>query len=330
MRLGVLDVGSNTVHLLVVDAHRGGHPTPTLSESSPLRLAELVGEDGRLGVPGSDALVGAVDDARRLADRLGAEDLVAFATSATRDAADAPEVLARVQAETGVHLRVLSGRDEARVTFLAVRRWFGWSAGRILGLDIGGGSLEVATGVDEVPDEALSFPLGAGRLTRERLPGDPPRRRDVAALREHVREELALTMPVVLRAGEPELVVATSKTFRSLARVAGAAPSSRGPRVPRELTRKGVAGVVAQAGRATVAERAGWPGVSPRRAHQLLAGAVVAEVAMDLLSADRLRICPWALREGVVLTYLDALHDRTLLGGTDAAPPPPRPAVLGA
>ena len=94
-------------------------------------------------------------------------------------------------AETGVALQVLSGVDESRLTFLAVRRWYGWSAGRIINIDIGGGSLELSNGVDEEPEVALSLPLGAGRLTREWLPDDPPGRRRVAMLRDWLANELA-------------------------------------------------------------------------------------------------------------------------------------------
>src|SRR5664280_1055413 len=130
MRLGVLDVGSNTVHLLVVDAHRGGHPIPTFSEKSELRLAELLRPDGALSRRGEDRLIEAICAARESAERYGTEDLVAFATSAVRDATNSESVLARVRAETGVALAVLTGPDEARMTFLAVRRWLGWSAGR--------------------------------------------------------------------------------------------------------------------------------------------------------------------------------------------------------
>ena len=104
---------------------------------------------------------------------------MAFATSAVRDAMDGAEVIEAVRDQTGVDLVVLPGGDEAAMTFLAVRRWFGWSAGRLLCLDIGGGSLEIAAGRDETPDLAVSVPLGAGRLTREWLPGDPPSRKDV-------------------------------------------------------------------------------------------------------------------------------------------------------
>ena len=109
-----------------------------------------------------------------VAEDQGVEDLLAFATSAIREAPNGDEVLGRVLDESGVDLQVLSGEDESRLTFLAARRWFGWSSGRLLVIDIGGGSLELAAGLDEEPDAALSLPLGAGRLTRASLHRDPP------------------------------------------------------------------------------------------------------------------------------------------------------------
>ncbi|MEX2290795.1 MAG: hypothetical protein WD794_10775 [Mycobacteriales bacterium] len=307
MRLGVLDVGSNTVHLLIVDAHRGGHPDPVRSHKTPLHLAALLQADGSLGPRGTGVLVDAVAAARVAAQDEGVEDLMAFATSAVRDATDSADVLAAVRERTGVELLVLPGEDEARLTFLAVRRWFGWSAGRLLCLDIGGGSLEIGAGRDEEPDEALSLPLGAGRTTRDRLPGDPPSPRDVAALREHVGATLAAALPRLLAVGRPDLGVATSKTLRSLARLDGAAPYAKGPRVPRVLTRKGLDGIVGRLARMTAAQRAELPGVSPDRAAQLLAGAVVAHEAMLAFDLAELSICPWALREGVILRRLDWL-----------------------
>ena len=141
-----------------------------------LRLAEHIDGAGRLTRRGADALVESVAVACRSARERGCDDLLAFATSALRDARDGVKVLDRVRSETGVDLQLLTGPDEARLTFLAVRRWFGWSAGRLVVLDIGGGSLELACGLDEEPELAESVPLGAGRLTRERLRGDPPRR----------------------------------------------------------------------------------------------------------------------------------------------------------
>ncbi len=307
MRLGVLDVGSNTVHLLVVDAHQGGHPDPVRSHKEELRLAELLQADGALGPRGTAALCAAVEEARSAAREEGVEDLVAFATSAVRDATDSADVLAAVREQTGVELLVLPGSDEARLTFLAVRRWFGWSSGRLLCLDIGGGSLELATGRDEDPDIALSLPLGAGRLTRDRLPGDPPRRRDVDAVRAYAREQVAGVREELLSLGPPDRAVATSKTFRSLARLDGAAPYAQGPRVPRRLRRSGLDRIVAELAPMSTAARSGLPGVSPGRAQQLLAGALVAQATLDVLGVEQVSICPWALREGVILRRLDWL-----------------------
>jgi exopolyphosphatase / guanosine-5'-triphosphate,3'-diphosphate pyrophosphatase len=307
MRLAVLDVGSNTVHLLVVDAHRGAHPLPASSHKSDLHLAEHLTDDGGIDPEGADALVGAVRGALAVAEDQGAEDLMAFATSALREAPNGPDVLSRVRRETGVDLEVLEGRDEARLTFLAVRRWFGWSAGRLLVVDIGGGSLELALGIDEEPDVTESLPLGAGRLTRTRLPGDPPAKDDVKALRKHVRTELARVLRPFHADGAPDHAVATSKTFRQLARITGAAPASEGQTVPRALVAADLDLWVARLAEMTTAERAGLPGVSQARAPQLLAGALVAQATMDLFALDRLAICPWALREGIILRRLDWL-----------------------
>lgn len=305
VRLGVLDVGSNTVHLLVVDAHRGAHPTPMSSAKELLRLAEQVDRAGRITRAGEDLLVNAVQVCAAQAAEAGCEEVMAFATSALREAVNSSKVLARVERETGVTLTVLSGVDEARLTFLAVRRWCGWSAGRILALDIGGGSLELATGLDEDPDVAVSVPLGAGRVSRERLPQDPPDRTAVAELREWLAEQLRPVAVTLLEAGGPEKVVATSKTFRSLARLAGAAPSAAGPRVRRALSLTALRQLIAFISRMTAADRAELDGVSSARSQQLLAGALVAEASMRALGVEEVEICPWALREGVILRRLD-------------------------
>lgn len=305
MRLGVLDVGSNTVHLLVVDAHPGACPLPAHSHKAELRLAQLLDDSGAIGDDGIEKLIAVVREALQAAEDKGVEDLLPFATSAVRDAGNADDVLARVEAETGVRLQVLSGEEEARLTFLAVRRWFGWSAGKLLVLDIGGGSLEIAYGMDEEPDTAVSLPLGAGRLTAGWLPDDPPAPEDVRALRRHVRAQIARTVGEFSRFGAPDHVVATSKTFKQLARIAGAARSAEGPYVQRELKRESLEAWVPRLAGMTTDQRAELPGVSEGRANQLLAGALVAEGAMDLFGVENLEICPWALREGVILRRLD-------------------------
>ncbi len=283
------------------------------SSKATLRLSENTDAAGNITRAGADRLVGEVGDFATIARKSGCEELMAFATSAVRDAHNSDAVLERVGTETGVTLQTLSGVDEARLTFLAVRRWYGWSAGRILNLDIGGGSLELTSGSDEDPDAAFSLQLGAGRLTRDWLDADPPGKRRVAVLRDWLDAELATPAKEILSAGDPDRAVGTSKTFRSLARLTGAAPSAAGPRVTRTLTADGLRQLIAFISRMTASDRAELEGVSADRSPQLVAGALVAEASMRALSIDTIEICPWALREGLILRKLDTESDSDLV-----------------
>ena len=321
MRMGVLDVGSNTVHLLVVDAHRGARPLPAYKDKTELRLIELLDEDGSITDEGADRLIECCRRAVEIAEDKGAQSMLAFATSALREAVNGTAVLEQVREQAGVDLQVLSGEDEARLTFLAVRRWYGWSSGRLLSLDIGGGSLEIAGGIDEDPDVAVSLPLGAARLTREWLPSDPPSKDEVRELRRHVRAEVAAIVGSVNRYGLPDQSVASSKTFRSLARIAGAAPSAEGLYARRKLSRDDARGLVKKLSTMSVEERADLPGVSAGRAGQLLAGAIVADAAIDLFEVQSVGICPWALREGIILRRLDQLENGSGLSSEPRDPP---------
>ena len=200
---------------------------------------------------------------------------------------------------------MLSGEDEARLTFLAVRRWFGWSAGRLAVFDIGGGSLEIAGGVDERPDVAWSLPLGAARLARyfDHTPSDDELRR----LRKKIRTEIARDAGNLLRSGTPHRAAATSKTFRSLARICGAAPSDEGALVSRTLHVDALTDWIPKLVAMSAEELADLPGVSQSRTHQIVPGALVAEACMDIFDLEELEICPWALREGVILERIDRL-----------------------
>lgn len=305
VRLGVLDVGSNTVHLVAVDARTGGHPTPMSDWKTSLRLVEMLDADGNIDDKGLRKLTSSVAEAADLAGKLGCVEMMPFATSAVRSAANSQSVLDHVESETGVRLEVLSGESEARLTFLAVRRWYGWSAGRITNLDIGGGSLEISTGSDEEPDMAFSLDLGAGRLTHDWFVTDPPARKKVNLLRDYIDAELASPARQVRNLGEARLAVGTSKTFRTLARLTGSAPSSAGPHVKRTLTAPGLRQLIAFISRMTAADRAELEGISSDRSHQIVAGALVAEATMRSLGLERIEICPWALREGVILRRID-------------------------
>src|SRR5215469_1267081 len=307
MRLGVLDVGSNTVHLLVVDAHQGARPLPAFSLKDELHLTDHLDAENRLSQVCASRLLEFVREALVIAEDKGVHEILAFATSAVRDASNGDEILHWIEAETRVPIQVLPGTEESRLTFLAARRWFGWSSGRLLLLDIGGGSLEIASGQDEDPLVAVSLPLGANRLTRYWLSGAPPDRDEVSRLRKHVRAEIAAAASAIRSAGAPDHCVATSKTFRQLARITGAAPSSEGVYVKRTLRHEDVTELAERLAKMAVRDRAALPGVSRLRAPQLAAGAIVADAAMDLFGVPELEICPWALREGVILRRMDSL-----------------------
>jgi exopolyphosphatase/guanosine-5'-triphosphate,3'-diphosphate pyrophosphatase len=314
MRLAVLDIGSNTVNMLVTDGN-GGVPIPVHTWKVRTGLAEHLGPDGTVGPEGLRRVVAAV---RLAADELRharVDHLFGYATAAVRDAPNRDQVLDEAESATGIRLGTLSGVEEAQLTFLAARRWFGWQAGPMLMVDIGGGCLEVAFGRDRLPESALSLPLGAGRLTREFLgDGEPPPARDVRRLRRHVRDQIHRVAPRTSWES-PRTAVAASKMFQQLARLTGAAPLRLGPFVTRRLQRRALRPWIDRLAAMPVRRRAELPGVSAHRARQALAGAIVAYEAMRELKIDAVQICPWGLREGILLRQLEVrqpeLHSAT-------------------
>ncbi len=303
-RLGVLDIGSNTVHLLVFDTGRR-RPVPTASERSVVRLMRYVDDDGAITDEGVGALSAAVESATTRARREKVDEILVMVTSAIREATNGEQVLSHLRDLIGTDVQVLSGPEEARLTFLAVRRWYGWVAGRLLVLDIGGGSLEVATGADEEPDLAVSLPLGAGRLTHDLLPDDPPSRAQLAALTAAVDDALHPLVGQMAQMPEPDHVVATSKTFRSLARLAGMTTPGVGPEPRWRMSTEQLADWVPRLARIPAEQRMELPGITPERTYQIVAGAIVAERLLTRLGVTTVEICPWALREGALLRWLD-------------------------
>lgn len=307
LRLGVLDIGSNTVHLAVMDVAPGARPVPFGGERAVVRVMRYLQPDGSISDEGVDALLSAVEHAVGRAREADVDELMPMATSALREATNGPEVLAAVGRLAGTPAQVLTGIEEARLTFLAARRWHGWGAGRLLLLDIGGGSLEIACGDDEEPDLAFSVPLGAGRTTMSHLPEDPPTKAQVKDLKHHVRDVLAPVAAEFDAAPAPDHVVATSKTFRSLARLSGMLVQAVGPDERWRMRRSQLADWVPRLARLDAEGRAMLPGITPERTYQIVGGAVVAVETMKALGVDELEICPWALREGAILRRIDRL-----------------------
>lgn len=307
MRLGVLDIGSNTVHLLVADVRPGGRPLAQTSQRTVLRLMRYLEPDGAISEEGVRALVAAVTDARRVAQEENVVEFIATATSAVREARNGEDVIARIEAALGQDLQVLGGESEARFTFLAVRRWFGWSAGQILLFDIGGGSLEMAAGGDELPDVAASVPLGAGRMTVEFLPNDPPSEDAIEALRVHARATLQPVADSFSELPRPDHVVGSSKAIRSLAKLAGYPMPGWSGIERMVLPRSSLKSWIPRLARMPAESRQELPGITADRTFQIVAAAVVLHQAMKVMDIDELEVSPWALREGVLLRYIESL-----------------------
>ena len=301
MLLGVLDVGSNTIHLQVMQAHPGARPTPTTNLKTELRLTDYLDELGNISPLGVEELHKAISEALVHAKEFKTEEIVAFATSAIREATNGAEVIKEISERHNIELQILNGTEEAAMTFLAARRWLGWSSGRLLILDIGGGSLEMAVGDDEYPDESVSLPLGAARLTRTFLQSDPYTSKEVKKLEEYVKESLSASLPPALEEHRADHFVATSKTFRTLARLNEFWFKDNPKKLNISSLEKAIPKLLAM----NNTERSELPGVSSNRALQIVAGAIVAYSALSKLELDEVEICPWALREGIVLKWLD-------------------------
>ena len=288
-------------------APRRCRPTPTRSRCGSPSTSTRTARSAPTGV---DALTAFTAQALVVAEDKGCEEMLGFATSAVRDAR---QLRGGAGPRRGAHRRrasrSCSGEDEARLTFLAVRRWFGWSAGRLAVFDIGGGSLEIAGGRRRGARRGLVAAAGRGPAgPRAGFADARPTTRRSAQLRRTIRAEIARDAGNLLRAGAPDRAAATSKTFRSLARICGAAPSGEGRWCRRVLRARRPARVDAQARRDDApSELAELPGVSPSRTHQIVPGALVAEAVHGHLRARGAEICPWALREGVILERLDQI-----------------------
>ncbi|MEU9955150.1 Ppx/GppA family phosphatase [Streptomyces sp. NPDC050982] len=308
MRVSVVDAGSNTVRLAIADTD-AGVPLPVHTVKWKLRLSEHVQPDGAIADETLERLIQAVAAAGRTAQDWNASAPLAFATAVVRRAPNRQQVLDTVQARTGIHMRTLPGETEAELTFLAARRWMGWHAGPLAVLDIGGGSLEVAYGRGRLPDFAVSLPLGANRLTHDFFTTqDPPTETEIKALRRTVRHQLR-DVAERIRWENPRTVVVTSRTFQQLARLCGAAPGRHGPFKRRTMHRQHLGKAINVLAAVPTAERAQLSGISTPRAAQSLAGAIVGHTAMKLMALRTVTVCPWAVREGVLLRHIEDGED---------------------
>ena len=305
VRFGILDLGSASFHLLVADATADGDVRRVLRERVMLRLGAAVADGGR--VP-DDVCERAVETARLLGEsarNAHTDLLIPVATAALRDASNGVDLARRIGEAVGVSTRILSGGEEARLTFAAFRRKLKIGSRLALGLDLGGGSLELITGDESEVRFDTTLPLGAARLHAELVRSDPMSRDEKRAVRTHVRERLAEYREALVR-WAPRPAIATGGTMRALARLLAAEAGRdltaiHGTVVPaeelRELARKLV--------RSSQAERLAMPGMRRQRADLVPTGALVLRTVVEELELPGLTVSDWGLREGVILEALE-------------------------
>jgi exopolyphosphatase/guanosine-5'-triphosphate,3'-diphosphate pyrophosphatase len=302
MRLAALDLGSNSFHLLVADVHPDGTFAGVTREKEMLRLGDEVSRHGRITDASIEHAVDAVRRFKRIADADGAIEIIAKATSAIRSAENGSEVVDALEEATGVDVEVISGIEEARLIFAAVRASVVLDPAPALCMDIGGGSVELMIGDATGLRWSTSEPLGVGRLTAELVEHDPPSKGDRRRLEERIRATFEPLEPEVA-AFAPRMLVGTSGTLNDIARMVTAACTGEVPASSNGLriTRADFFALHDRVMRAKASERRRMPGLEEQRAELLPAGSTLLAVAMDVFGLDELTASDWALREGIVL-----------------------------
>ena len=327
MRLGAIDMGSNSFHLLVVDAHPDGSFDTLLREKEMLRLGTLVAKGGTIPPDAVEQVVETVSRFAAMAESIGATELVACATSALREADNSGEIVDLILEETGVHVEVISGRREARLIFAAVRESLALEPAPAVCFDLGGGSLEVMVGDNAGLLWSTSVHLGAARLAAQLIESDPPSAADLRRVKARVTEVLE---PIALDVAsfEPKLMVGTSGTFLDLVRMAEAARTGTVPQsVNQQVTaRRDLVAIHERIVSLPAAQRAKLAGLDDRRVDQIAAGSQLLVTAMKLFGFDELMVGEWALREGIVL---DAIRRHEVAEWTNDAEAVRRASVIG-
>jgi len=310
MRLGVLDLGSNSFHLLVADRDSSGLSQHVTRQKINLRLGDVVARAGYLPEDAAEEAVEAVRRLRDVAVSFGAQQVFGAATSAFRDAANGAQLLRRIEAETGVHVGLIDGCEEGRLVFEAVQRSLDLAVAPAVCLDLGGGSLEIVVGDKDSIRWASSLPLGVVRLKAQLLVTDPPSRSHQQRLREHVASVIARDAHPVTRYS-PRLMVGAGGTFRSIARMAAGQKSSTIPASINEMTvgRDDLLELSFLLMRLNPEERTKLPGVGRRRADLAPAGLLIVIAAMDALGHNSITVAEWTLKEGLLIDAAAKAND---------------------
>ena len=306
VRAAALDLGSTSFNLLIADVSPDGSITPVIREKVMLRLGAVITGGGR--IPREVASI-ALETARTLHDiarQEKVEHLLSVGTAVLRDARNGRRIANAMGEALGQPIRILSGEEEARAIFRAFVGRLDLAGERVLGLDLGGGSLELAIGRDDHIDYEVSLPLGAVRLHSELVHDDPMRRSHAKAIRTRVKSELEPVLEALGRLEPATRAVATGGTFRALARIERERSANRSVAdASLDLTRERLAQLEKTLTPSSHEERLRMRGMKKSRADLVPTGAIVLATVADALGLDGFTVCDWGLREGLLLQALD-------------------------
>ncbi|HVN88936.1 MAG TPA: Ppx/GppA phosphatase family protein [Candidatus Binataceae bacterium] len=301
MRLAAIDVGSNSVHLIIADVSREGHIEVIDRVKEMVRLGRRSFTTGRLTPEAMDMAVRTLSYFKRLAHFRHVDRMRAVATSAVREAKNRIAFIQRIRRETGLAVEVISGDEEARLIFEAARHAFGLEGGPHLLVDIGGGSAELGLVKDGKPLWLKSAKLGAARLTERFLPDDPPTATQRKDLIKHLDDEIGEAMREARKAGVIR-AIGTSGSINTLVAMARAARGEEWGRLHgANASAEEVARITTQLVEANSALRPDLPGMDAKRTDQIGAAALLTDYVLRKSGAPYLTACTWAIREGLLL-----------------------------
>jgi exopolyphosphatase/guanosine-5'-triphosphate,3'-diphosphate pyrophosphatase len=307
VRAAVLDMGSTSFTLLIADVGRDGEIRPVVREKVMLRLGAAIAKGGKIPASMVRRAVEVATELHRIALPEKVEHFLPVATAALRDAPNGRKIAEQIARAIGEPVRILDGEDEARLMFSAFQRRLELGEERVLGLDLGGGSLELAVGCGEHIDGACTLRVGAVRLHGEVVRSDPMRPREARRVREQVHRALAKHRDELVRR-LPERMIVTGGTPRAIARLVAAerGGSTGGDSLPIEVDLKELRAMAKRLVRSSHDERIDMPGIRRRRADLLATGALILVSVAESLGLDHFTFCDWGLREGVLLELVSS------------------------
>jgi exopolyphosphatase / guanosine-5'-triphosphate,3'-diphosphate pyrophosphatase len=305
MRIAAIDIGTNSIHMIVVKVR------PDLSFEVIDREKDMVrlgagGLDGRSLTPTAVAAsMQTLAKFRRLAETHKVDEIIAAATSATREADNGGDFIAEVERQTGIRIRVISGTEEARLIHLAAGYGVDVGGNTAVVVDIGGGSVEVTLGTATQLTLGKSFKVGVIRLTERFVKSDPLSERDERRLIKHLNREMGSYLDQIAMRGF-DRVIGTSGTILSLGALATSSDSGERPEDlrNRRVSAKALHKLRKRLTEYNIEERLAMPGLDPRRADLSVAGSVLFDTIIRRLGAEEFTLCDLALREGLVLDYV--------------------------